>query len=274
MIDDSFRLRYKNVSAATHLKNTPNDTLLHNHGEIEIIIIKNGMSKIRIGKREYVCRKDDIIFINSMEIHSVNIDKSNGYCHKVICFDTSLIIDKKISESLKSEDMHFEHFIGSDSIHNHYLTELIEKAYDSINEDGQAVFMEVSAYLSLMTAYMIKNQLTSECLNADKTERFYTEVLNYISSHYSEQITSNDAAKLLNYDHSYFCRRFRSGFGMSFSEYLNIFRMTKARNLFDNTDLNISETAFQCGFSDPVYFSKCFKKYVGVLPSVYRKKSI
>lgn len=274
MIDNSFRLRYKNVPAATYLKEGHYNTILHNHSETEILIIENGSSTVRIGKNDYICRKGDIIFINPMEVHSVTIDICAPYSHKCLCFDTSLIIDKNISNALKTESLRFFRHFPKDNIHNEYLQKLSLNTYDAINESNSTAYMEVSSYVSLITAYMLKNHLTEECGKTDKTDDFYTKSLKFISENFNRQITSKDAANILNYDQSYFCRRFRSGFNMSFSEYLNIFRVTRARGLIENNTGNLSEIAFECGFSDPVYFSKCFKKYVGILPSEYKKKSI
>lgn len=274
MIDNSFRLRYKNVPAAIYLKENNNDTILHNHSEFEIIIVESGRSVVRAGKNEYTCDPGDMVLINPMEIHSVTIDKKIPYRHKCICFDISLIGDAKISESIKNEKMRLEKFISRECAHSSYLKDIAEKAYDAVALETSTAYIEVMAYMSLLTAYMIKNNLVEENITEDKIERFYTNILNYITGNFSKAITSKDAARALNYNHSYFCRRFKSSFGMSFSQCLNMYRISCAKQLIESNDMKLSDIAFECGFSDPVYFSKCFKRYVGIFPSGYRRKSI
>lgn len=61
--------------------------------------------------------------------------------------------------------------------------------------------------------------------------------------------------------------------GMTPNEYILQFKMNKAMTLLqEQEDQTISEIAYQLGFSNPAYFSKCFKKQVGVTPQQYRKK--
>lgn len=272
MINNSFRLRYKNIPAATYLQNDFYDTPLHNHEEFEILLIVSGSSSVKIGNKVYFCRKGDIVFINPMEIHSAIPDKSAPYIHKCICFDSSLITDKNIADGFKNESIRLKRHISANSVHHVPLTALISDVFGILCRGGEILHMEISSYISLIFSYMINNSLTKK--RETKTESFYTDVLELISEHFNENISSKQAAASLHFNQSYFCRRFHEAFGMSFSNYLNIFRIMHARRLLDNGKKSISDTAFECGFSDPAYFSRCFKKHVGILPSAYRKKSI
>lgn len=272
MINNSFRLRYKNIPAATSFQNDFYDTPLHSHEEFEILIISSGASTVRVGEKTYTCREGDIIFINPMEIHSVAPDKSAPYAHKCICFDASLIIDKSISDNFKNEVIRLNRHIPKNNPHNVFLTNCAVNIFDILHSGAETLYMEVSSYISLIFSYMLKNNLTKK--REIKTDRFYTSVLTFISEHFTENITSKQAAASMHFNQSYFCRRFRGEFGMSFSEYLNIFRIMHARQLLEDEKCKIKDIYFECGFSDPIYFSRCFKKYVGILPSAYRKKSI
>lgn len=61
--------------------------------------------------------------------------------------------------------------------------------------------------------------------------------------------------------------------GMTPNDYILQFKMNKAMGLLrEHEELTISEIAYKLGFSNPAYFSKCFKKQVGVTPQQYRKK--
>ena len=57
---------------------------------------------------------------------------------------------------------------------------------------------------------------------------------------------------------------------MSPQKFLMKFRITKAAELLYNTDLPIANIAYSCGYSDPLAFSKTFKKIKGVSPKEYR----
>jgi AraC-like DNA-binding protein len=59
--------------------------------------------------------------------------------------------------------------------------------------------------------------------------------------------------------------------GKSPNSFIKEYRLNKALTLLSKTNENISQVAFETGFSTPAYFSKCFEKAFGVLPSVYTK---
>ena len=58
----------------------------------------------------------------------------------------------------------------------------------------------------------------------------------------------------------------------SAGDYIRHKRIQKACQMIADGH-NVSETAYSCGFADPNYFSKVFKKVVGVAPSEYTKQS-
>lgn len=63
-------------------------------------------------------------------------------------------------------------------------------------------------------------------------------------------------------------------YGCTPNNYLNEARMNHARRMLDSGHTNISEIAYQCGYSDPKYFSRSFKKSMGITPSEYLKRSV
>ena len=66
-----------------------------------------------------------------------------------------------------------------------------------------------------------------------------------------------------------FSRAFKSAFGITFKEYLLRFRIKEACRLLEKPDIPVTEVAYLSGFNDPSYFSKVFKRYVGLSPSAF-----
>ncbi len=71
---------------------------------------------------------------------------------------------------------------------------------------------------------------------------------------------------------SHFIRSFKSVYGITPNEYKQNHRISLAINLIKSTNLSIQDIAYQCGFSDPLYFSRFFKKRLGVSPLKYRSQ--
>jgi transcriptional regulator GlxA family with amidase domain len=66
-------------------------------------------------------------------------------------------------------------------------------------------------------------------------------------------------------------RHFRAALGASPIEYLVRTRIRHARDLLQQTDLPVTEIAFECGFESADYFSRCFRNSTGLSPRAYRK---
>ena len=272
MLNDSFRIRYKAIPVATYeQKDSFSPTSIHNHNEIEILRIVSGSCTVRIANMEYCAKKGDIVFVNPLEIHGVSVNTDAPYHHKCMCFDTSLIMNSSLGENLRNECVCINHLIKSDTPHCAYLTELFEKVFGALELDEKTMAMEASAYITLMFSYLIKNSLSDIKALTPAKSRFCADVTGYIKEHYHETITSGMAADACFLNHSYFCRKFRENFGTSFSAYLNMYRISVARSLLEESHLSVAKVSEMCGFDTPTYFSKCFKKHVGVLPAQYKK---
>ncbi|MEQ8240088.1 MAG: response regulator, partial [Cyclobacteriaceae bacterium] len=82
------------------------------------------------------------------------------------------------------------------------------------------------------------------------------------------EFTVNTLEFKMGMSHTNFYRKIKSLTGKSGKEILMDMRMKRAKQILtDGEGIRISEVAYSVGFSNPKYFSKCFKEYYGVLPS-------
>ena len=93
------------------------------------------------------------------------------------------------------------------------------------------------------------------------------EMINFIKSNYQDKISISDLSKKLAYSESMLNRKFKKEVHITFNEYLNRYRINKAIELLKNSDYNITEISYMCGYSSAKYFSRVFKKYLGISPS-------
>jgi two-component system response regulator YesN len=77
-------------------------------------------------------------------------------------------------------------------------------------------------------------------------------------------------AKSFNISTGHLSNLFHEKTGESFSDYLNMIRLNKAKELLKTTDYKIYRIADELGFNDAYYFSSWFKKLVGASPTTYR----
>lgn len=97
-------------------------------------------------------------------------------------------------------------------------------------------------------------------------------LLEYIHRHYFEKMASADIERLFDSNFDYLNRNFKRMTGYPIVQYLNHVRIDRAKELLQATDLSIGEVGYLSGLNDPYYFSKVFKKHVGLSPLQYRAR--
>lgn len=100
----------------------------------------------------------------------------------------------------------------------------------------------------------------------------FKAVEQYITANLKEDINLKDTAAKFNLSPYYFSRTFKKVFGYNFSDYLNLIRINRAKELLKDASLSVKEIGYLVGYNDPNYFSKVFKKYEGITPTEYREK--
>ena len=93
----------------------------------------------------------------------------------------------------------------------------------------------------------------------------------YVHHHLAEPITLNNLARQANLSVPHFSRVFRKLFLVSPMHYVLQKRMVQACSLLTETSMQLKQISRTIGYDDPYYFSRLFKKMMGVNPSTYRQ---
>jgi two-component system response regulator YesN len=119
-----------------------------------------------------------------------------------------------------------------------------------------------------------KSNIENEVVPLEKNfnNHLINSAINYISENYSSSIGLQEAAAALNVSETHLSRLFKEVSNVNFLYYLNAFRINKSIYLLKNSTINISEIAFNCGFLNPGYYTKIFKRFLGITPTAYREK--
>jgi two-component system response regulator YesN len=96
------------------------------------------------------------------------------------------------------------------------------------------------------------------------------DVKSYIANHYgNEELRIEDIAKSVHMNYNHLCFVFKKETTFTINDYLTEVRILKAKELFDQGESVIQSVANRVGYADANYFSKCFKKNIGITPSKY-----
>jgi two-component system response regulator YesN len=96
----------------------------------------------------------------------------------------------------------------------------------------------------------------------------------FIDKQYYKDISLDEVSKEVNISPYYFSKLFKEETGENFIEYLTNLRINKAKELLSATDMSMKEICCEIGYSDPNYFSRIFKKNLGVTPTEYKEGRI
>lgn len=96
----------------------------------------------------------------------------------------------------------------------------------------------------------------------------------YIDTHYAEKISLSEMMSALSLSSSTIYRKIMQETGESFQQYLTRRRIDAAREMLHAPYGSIGDIAKKCGYDDPMYFTRVFKKIIGCTPSEYRESTI
>ncbi len=235
-------------------------TILHYHSDMELLFIDEGETVMQVAGREFLAGKGSLIVVNPYEVHS-GISAGKRYAHRCICFDMQQLGLPDCDRLLSGQLAYTNHIDGACDIRQYFTA-----CYEAVKNRFDGWEMRARGNLLMMFS-MLTDKVSSTVPTKEQT--FSRAVLEHLETHFADELTSKDVADIFSYDHSYFCRKFKALFSQNFGDYLNGYRVSRAKEMLG--ERSVSETAFLCGFQNISYFSRVFKAITGQTPSEYRK---
>lgn len=140
--------------------------------------------------------------------------------------------------------------------------------------DYLPVIMGMDDLVSIKEWFLDKMRTASRNVSAKAAEKSLGAVeaaKAYIQNNYSRDISLDEVSQKVNISPYYFSKIFKEDVGEGFVEYLTKIRMDKAKELLTTTEYSMKEICSMVGYADPNYFSRSFKKNVGVTPTEYKQ---
>ena len=269
----SVGLRYEEHSNAnTHLpfvfspsititKSTMNpDANWHDSLEIQYCIDGTGYVTVDAEKTEF--SPGETMVINTNVIHRTTTDGHIEYA--------CLIIDRDFCDEadIPTASLRFEQKFTS-SVMEEYFKELT-MAYNDRSDvcrtaKLQALVLEM--LIEIRTSHLSQDTLTGQVNNAvfERTKR----AIKYIRNNFSSRLTLDGIAKEVMVNKYAMSREFKRMTGQTVVEYINLYRCKVARDMIIS-GATVAEAASLCGFDNLSFFTRTFKRYIGVLPSKFK----
>lgn len=102
-----------------------------------------------------------------------------------------------------------------------------------------------------------------------KTDVKLLPAIYYVKRNFRFKFKSDEVAEMCGMSVFRFSRSFRETYGLTFQDYVIRYRILESCRLLMNPNMNVTDVAYAVGFNDASYFSRTFRRYVGVSPSTY-----
>ncbi len=237
---------------------------LHFHNAVEFIYFLSGGLEISLNGVTYSPKKGDVIVINSSIVHSFVITNAPVDYYVLIASD-----DYFKTSGLYSESVYFTPYLRDEKVKS-----LFEKIIEEYERKDEFSNPSILSLLTSLFVYLRRNYtfLADKVFPIEKKKvNMVREAIEFIKNNYTESFMVEDIANKLHFSKSYLSHSFKDVTGYSLVEYVNLVRCQNARALLIE-DKSVSETALACGFSEVSYFTRVFKKTMGILPSEASKE--
>lgn len=247
----------------------------HYESTYQILFVLSGKISYRVGEKKYEVSRGGIIVLNTLEDHSLQVleypyeryviqIRPDFFQHEVKYPEVIAIFIKRPSN--------FSHLLTvSEPIWNYLYDIIREMETEFLN---QKTYWEMFVGADLRRMFVTLFRECADVLSMMKLGTGITvayNVMNYLDHHFTEDVTVDDVAAALFLNKNYIAHVFKDETGYSLMSYVISLRVNRAKILLCSTDKSITDVAVECGYSDFNYFSKQFKKLVGMPPSQFRK---
>ena len=248
----------------------------HYHPEYELVFIEGADGTRHVGEHVSRFRGSDLVFIGS-DIPHLNFDYGiKTHYEKIVVHIKPDFLKDAVTSTPELQSIHelFEkskYGVAFGSTAKESVGERLKKLH-TLNYFDQ--FLEILSILKVLSDSKEQELLHTEPVvnpHNQKEQNRLRRVYQFLDNEYQRKIDIAEVAKMSNLTNAAFCRYFKRMTRLTFTEFVNHYRIDKAKKIL-RQDNNVTETCFQCGVESISYFNKVFKKVTGENPLAFKKR--
>lgn len=254
----------------------------HSHDYVEVIYMCQGATCHIINGEKVHLKEGELLFLNqyakqeiepaSKEDIGINFIILPEFFEHTLSMigDEDTPLKRFVIDSLRNKESEtsYLHFEVSDVLP---VQNLVENLIYSLINDIPNKRKTNQITMGLLFLQLLNH--TEKLSYKNKEEELILKVLRYIEGHYYNGSLSELAEKL-HYDFAWLSREIKRKTDKTYTELVQEKRLSQAKYLLKNTDLNVDEIAAQTGYNNIAYFHKLFQKDTGTTPHKYRKVNV
>lgn len=256
---------------------------LNSHDHFEFVYVKKGCLVFEIEDAVVELAKNDMLLIKPNTEHKFSVESNEISEFIVLGFTFE---QENTHEELKVTINDFINYFSNIQKEQYIKIKaepgnVIKKAIDNIlNENSNRLQLgsKIMQSLLIMQFFILfSRELQSEWENSikaqsNKSKEIVESSAAYIIKNSDKKLSLADISRQVFLSPTYFAKIFKDNMGISPISYLIKTRVKKAGALLRDTEMKISDIAFEVGFSNQQRFSEMFKRHMGLTPMEHRKK--
>lgn len=242
---------------------------IHMHQFAEIVYVLEGELCVKTQYKQKIAKAGDIVVIYPYQYHGFYTEAEKTVKLWMLLFTDTLIMDIIKTETSYDE---YDDAVFTPSV---ALKAFIESKMIDTQEKLHEIGMEEKRHLKAILYPVFDEYLNNITVSVNHEKRnsdIINAVLKYAKLNFFNNVTVSDCAKGIGYSKSHISHCLSKSLNTTFSEIMNSFRISYAKNLLRNENMSVFNVGIECGFNCERSFQRSFKKAMGVTPKQYRMK--
>lgn len=257
-----------------------NQPCFHSHSGYELYFCIQGSGRFIAGEKLHTLGPGTFTAVKPMALHLSRPDVGAPF-HRYV-----LAIERSYLESLFSGDEMIADAIGQwlpghghDSLHALLNARQLLSLQETLGQLELEIKMKRSYYPLAVKSLLFqlftelsryRSDLEAIQPSSGERKRLVEDILSCMMERYREPLRTEDLCRRFHLSRSYLHRIFKQDTGVAINEFMVAYRVNKAKELLQGTELPITEIAVSVGFQDISHFCRTFKRLAGMTPSRYR----
>lgn len=239
----------------------------------EFLFVLKGTLHAIINNQHYKLRENDVVFINSGDVYQMDGENENLVLSMHIEYDF-------FNQTAKRErGLYICNSSLNENSSYHSLRRIFAKIMFEYSNRESGYELQIMSLVYQLIYLLNKNFLLTETqhmqtldIQGSKYNERVSNILAYIKQNYFEPVSLQDVAASQYLTPEYLSKFFKNQMGVTFTRYLNEFRLSQAVKELMGTDNSVTKVAMNNGFPNLASFNKIFKEVYNTTPAEYRSE--
>lgn len=256
---------------------------MNRHRYFEVLYLCSGSADCRIQDRVLPFQKGDLAVIGSTLYHRIECRSASPITITALFFDPDVIRCDGGSDSAEYltpfllQDAGFPHIVPAETGIPRQVLDMMLRIHAELPTCSTRSRLALRTYLKMLLIILVNQYApyTGTVQIFQRQQRALDRLrplFKYLGENCGNALQVQDAARICGMSESHFMSFFKQVTGLSFTKYLNHYRVERAQALLAHTDVPMACISQEVGFCDQSYFGTVFRKVLGMTPAIYRRR--